>query len=189
MPEHAPAFDRVFADLRARADAWFSEEGVPAPERRVRTRIDMRYLGQNYELPVGVPAGPIDEIVLKQARAAFDELHAQRYGYASPDEPVEAVTFRVEASSASPQLAFSREPLGSADPTPARAGSRRLFLPERGHHVDAPVYDRALLAPGNRISGPALIEQFDTTTLVLPGEQARVDETGNIGTTLGSAAR
>lgn len=183
VPEHAPAFDQVFADLRARADAWFSDEGVPAPERRIRTRIDMRYVGQNYELPVDVPVGPIDEVVLKQARAAFDELHAQRYGYASPDEPVEAVTFRVEASSASPQLEFSRQPLGSPDPTPARPGSRSLFLPER---VDAPVYDRALLTPGNHISGPALIEQFDTTTLVLPGEQARVDVTGNIVTTLGS---
>jgi len=185
VPGQAREFDRVFAELRARADAWFSEEGVPATERRIRTRIDMRYVGQNYELPVDVPAGPIDEVVLKQARAAFDELHAQRYGYASPDERVEAVTFRVEASSPSPQLEFGRRPLGSADPAPARTGSRTLFLPDR---VDAPVHDRALLVPGNHISGPALIEQFDTTTLVLPGEQARVDVTGNIVTTLGSDA-
>src|SRR5690606_19816499 len=65
VPEHAVEFDRVFAELRAQADAWFVQEGVPAAARRVRARIDMRYVGQNYELPVDVPAGPVDEVVLK----------------------------------------------------------------------------------------------------------------------------
>ncbi|GAA2884378.1 hydantoinase/oxoprolinase family protein [Pseudonocardia halophobica] len=186
VPEAASEFDAVFADLRARAEAWFAAEGVADADRALRTVIDMRYVGQNYELPVEVPVGPMDEVALKAARTAFDDLHAKRYGYATADEPVEAVTFRVEATGATPQLEFARsEPVG-ADPSGALAGVRRLFLPERGDYVDAPVYDRDRLRAGNEIAGPALVEQFDTTTLVLPGEHAHVDPTGSILTTLGS---
>ncbi|MQA11692.1 MAG: hydantoinase/oxoprolinase family protein [Pseudonocardiaceae bacterium] len=184
-PDRLSTFDRVFAELAAQASAWFEAEGIAEEHRNVEKSIDMRYRGQNYELPVPVGNGTFDEIALKQARDAFDELHAQRYGYASVDETVDAVTFRLTASGVTPRPAFERQEPEGADPSAARTGTRDLFLPEREAYLPAPVYERALLRAGNELTGPALVEQFDTTTLVLPGEHARVDPHGNIVTTIG----
>ncbi|MBC3190811.1 hydantoinase/oxoprolinase family protein [Pseudonocardia sp. C8] len=183
----AADFDAVQAELRAEAARWFAHEGVAEHDRALRAVIDVRYVGQNYELPVPVPP-TLDEIALKTAREAFDELHEQRYGYAVPDEPVEAVTFRLEATGRTPLLRFDRAEPGGADPSAARAGTRPLYLPELGRHVDAPVYDRGLLRPGHEFTGPATVEQYDATTLVLPGEHVRVDATATLVTTLGRAS-
>ncbi|MDT2009954.1 hydantoinase/oxoprolinase family protein [Rhodococcus opacus] len=185
VEDRAGDFTRVLTGLSTQADAWFESETVAPVDRSARAVIDMRYVGQNYELPVPVPAGPFDAVALKTLRAAFDELHEQRYGYASPAETVEAVTFRFEAVAVTPRLSFDVAELSEPDATPAVVGSRSLFLPEVGDYTDVTVYDRAKLRAGNELAGPALIEQFDTTTLVLPGEHARVDATGNILTDFG----
>lgn len=177
-------FEAVLAELRAGADEWFAHEGVSSPDRKLHAVIDMRYVGQNYELPVPVPV-TLDEVSLKTARDAFDELHEQRYGYAIAGEPVEAVTFRLEATGRTPVLEFDRTEPGGTDPSEARIGTRSLWVPELGHHVDAPVYARDLLRPGHEFSGPAMVEQYDTTILVLSGEHVRVDPTATLITTLG----
>jgi N-methylhydantoinase A len=189
-PENVDTFASTFTGLEAQAAEWFATERISADGRHLRRVVDMRYVGQNYELPVGIASGTLDETSLKSARTAFDELHAQRYGYAQYDELVEAVTFRVEASGTTSRLEF--EPLKSArstDPAKAQISSRRLYLPCDGDYREVPVYDRSLLRAGHELNGPLLIEQFDTTTLVLPGEQAVVHENGNIITTLGGGAR
>lgn len=182
-PERLDTFHRVFAELEAQASAWFEAEGIAGRHRRIERSIDMRYRGQNYELPVPVGEGPFDEVALKRARRTFDELHTQRYGYAAAGETVDAVTFRLTASGVTPQPAFEQQEPGFPDPSAARTGTRELFLPEHEDYAPAPVYDRALLRTGHEFTGPALVEQFDTTTLVLPGEHARVDRHGNINTT------
>lgn len=178
-------FDAVLGELHQQASAWFDHEGVAAADRTVRAVIDMRYVGQNYELPVPVPT-TLDAVALKTARETFDERHEQRYGYAIAGEPVEAVTFRLEAVGRTPLLSFESAEPGPADPSAARLGTRRLSLPEGGGVVDAPVYGRDALHPGHEIVGPAMVEQYDTTTLVLPAEHVRVEETGTLRTTLGS---
>lgn len=177
-------FEAVLAGLRAGAEEWFTHEGVAGPDRALRAVIDMRYVGQNYELPVPVPV-MLDEVTLKSARDSFDELHEQRYGYAIAGEPVEAVTFRLEATGRTPVLEFDRTEPGDTDASAARTGTRSLWVPELGAPVDAPVYDRDLLRPGQEFTGPAMVEQYDTTTLVLPDEHVRVGATATLVTTLG----
>jgi N-methylhydantoinase A len=167
--------ERILAELRQRVDTWFELEGIGEPDRQVRRVLDLRYVGQNYELPVELPSGPARDW-LTTAAERFHTAHEQRYGHATPETPIEAVTFRVEAVGRVPKASLPRhEPVG-ADASGAVIGSRSAYFPEFGGVRPVPLYDRTRLQAGNVIMGPAVIEQYDTTALLLPGERARVDE-------------
>lgn len=169
-----------FADLGTRAAAWFAQEDVPEAARRLSRSIDMRYAGQNYEIAVPLPDSPLDQAVLDGLARDFAAAHRRLYGFEAEGEPVQLVTYRVEASGVVRKAAFARAEEGSADAGAAVAGMREVWLPEAGGFVRCPVYDRDLLQPGNRFAGPAIVEQMDTTTLVLPGMVARVDPWRNL---------
>jgi N-methylhydantoinase A len=102
------------------------------------------------------------------------------YGYSAPEEPIQAVTFRLEAIGLTPRAELRSSPAVGLDAGAACAGSRRVFLPETGGWTECPVYERARLEHGNRLSGPAVIDQMDSTTLILPGQTARVDAYRNV---------
>ncbi|MBO0847863.1 MAG: hydantoinase/oxoprolinase family protein [Pseudonocardia sp.] len=180
-PGAAAAFGETFQELAALADGWFDAEEIDHARRVVRRWVELRYQGQNYELPVPMPDGPVTEAVLGALTTAFAEAHERRYGYSAPEEPVEAVTFRLEATGTVPHADVVAGRLAS-DPDPAAAciGTREVYLPERGGFASCPVYDRSRLAPGHRLPGPAVVEQMDSTTLVLPGQRASVDRYRNL---------
>src|SRR5262245_58242455 len=176
-----PAMAEVFAELARRADEWFDGEGI-APEARSMVRtVDMRYAGQNYELPVAWPAGALGFGLRAELIAGFERAHEQMYGYTVAEEPVQAVTFRLAASSAArgparPSVATAASRRGWARAQgSAIIGSRDVWLPEVGKRVAVPVWDRARLEPGDRLEGPAIVEQMDATTLLLPAQTAAVD--------------
>jgi N-methylhydantoinase A len=171
-----PVFSAVFADLDAQADAWYEAEGLGADKRQTRWLLDLRYVGQNYEISVDVPAEGITEDWIALVIASFHLAHEKRYGYSTTTERVEAATFRVEAIGSVPQAGFPTFPIESADAAAAVRGTREVYLPEFGERVSVPLYDREALRPGNVITGPAVIEQYDTTALVLPDQIATVDE-------------
>jgi N-methylhydantoinase A len=164
-----PILHDAFATLTARAEAWFGAEDIPRHARRVVCTVDMRYAGQNYELPIALVDGA------GALAAAFAAAHQRLYGFAADDEPVQLVTFRVAASAIVPKASFTAQPDAGPDAAAAVVGYRPLWLPETGGFVDTPVYDRAGLRPGNVIAGPAIVEQMDATTIVLPGMTARVE--------------
>jgi N-methylhydantoinase A len=142
--------------------------------------VDMRYVGQDYELPVPAPAGTLGEADLARLEAAFHEAHAHAYGYSAADAPTELVSFRVALRvRAHPARLVQSEP-GGPDPSAARKGTRPVYFEETGSFVDCPIYDRARLRPGNVLPGPAIIEQMDSTTVVLPGQRASVDRWRNL---------
>ena len=159
----------AFGVLEARAEAWFEAEGIGAEARRIVRTVDMRYAGQNYELPIPVESG------VEDLAAAFAAAHRRLYGFAADDEPVQLVTFRLEASAVVPKARFVAQDDAGAEAGGAVMGRRSVWLPEAGGAVDCPIYDRALLRAGNRFSGPAVVEQMDATTVVLPGMTARVE--------------
>lgn len=169
-----------FADLEAQAEAWFASERIAA-ERQVLTRnVDMRYMGQNYELSVPMPAGPVTAESFAALRAGFEAAHCQRFGFIAGGETVQIVTLRLEAAGVVRKAAFrAHEPEG-ADPSAARIALRDVWMPEAGGFVETPVHARALLRCGNEIAGPAIVEQMDTTTVILPGMVARVDSYLNL---------
>lgn len=170
---------RIYDELVGQAHEWFEREEIECAARRVRRVADMRYVGQNYELSVELPDRPLATEDLPSILDAFHAAHEQAYGYAAPGEPVQFVTLRVEASGAVPKPELPRIARGGALED-ARVGTRRAYLPESGGWTAVPLYDRGRLGSGLRIPGPAIVEQMDTTVLILPGQVADVDEYGNL---------
>jgi len=175
-PAAVEVFAATFAELGAQAEEWFDAEGLDTVRRDLRWVLDLRYVGQNYEIGVDVPVEEITPEWVSLVAARFHAAHEQRYGYSSTSERVEAATFRVEAIGDVPQAAFPRQDLESADASAAVIGTRDVYLPEAGSRLTVPLHDRDSLRPGNVVMGPAVIEQYDTTALILPGQMAVVDE-------------
>ena len=153
------------------------EEGVPAAAVRVSYAADMRYVGQAYELEVPILA-PLNHDAVRDAVAGFHAAHERVYGYARTQQPVEFVNFRAvhRFPLPPPVLRASGRERGMADD--ARIGERRAHL--AGSFVATAIYERARLPLGARVSGPAIIEQADTTTVVPPRHAVVVDDAGNL---------
>jgi N-methylhydantoinase A len=145
-----------------------------AGETRLVRSADARYLGQGYELNVPLPAGPLDTAALARLRASFDEIYAARYGYANPREAVEVVTWKLSAVGGSPQVALAKLPQHSGEGT--LKGVRRAYFPEASGYLECPIYDRHALPAGITLTGPAIVEERESTTVLPPGVEAVVDE-------------
>ncbi|MFE2773007.1 hydantoinase/oxoprolinase family protein [Microbacterium resistens] len=173
--------DEVFDELTERAAAWFVEEEVEEAGRTLRPRLDLRYRGQNFELAVEVPAGHrfardgVDAVI-----ELFHEAHERVYGYRSEDATVEVVTFRLEASGSAAHVDVRRDEIHASEPEKAIIGTRSTCFDPAEGYVDTPVYDRARLTPGDVVTGPAIVEQMDTTTVLLPSDVCRVDAYRNL---------
>jgi N-methylhydantoinase A len=151
--------------------------------------LEFRYVGQGNELAVGVERLPLRSGDLDEYRRRFDATHARRHGTSAPDQPVEIVNYRVVALGRVPRVAQPELKIASDRVSTARVGQRRAVFPARpGRAVPVSVYDRSLLAPGHRVTGPAIIEQYDTTTVICPEQDMLVDRYGNLVVTLRAAA-
>jgi N-methylhydantoinase A/oxoprolinase/acetone carboxylase beta subunit len=171
----------MYEAMALQAAAVVRDAAVRGPVRLVR-EADARYVGQGYELTVPVPAGVLDAAALGRVRRRFDEVYAARYGYASPAEPVEVVTWKLSAVGTAPRVALAKAPTGEGD---ALKGRRRAWFPETGGWTDTPVYDRYRLAAGRTLTGPAIVEERESTTVLPPGVEATVDAWGNLIATVG----
>ncbi len=168
--------EALVAALSERVWAVLQAEGIARPQ--IQASLDMRYQGQSYELTVPL-ALPVTGEGVAQAVAAFHQLHAQRYGYAMPQEPVQAVTVRVRGVGPGARPSFPREEEGSSDASPAFLGRKPVWFQAQGP-TETACYQRERLRPGNRLEGPAVIFQFDTTMVVPPGWRVRVDGWRNL---------
>jgi N-methylhydantoinase A len=174
----ARRMQELFAALEADALAEAKEEGFASQEVQLTRLLDLRYPHQGYTLAVECPAtlaGDADKDALKRD---FDALHGRVYGQSAPREDAEIVTFRVQSEIAVPQLELARLEPGDGKPERALTGERTLHDIDADAAVTARIYDRAKLKPGDRVLGPAVIEQFDATTLVLGGQAATLDGHG-----------
>jgi N-methylhydantoinase A len=97
------------------------------------------------------------------------------YGFAPDDEPVQLVTYRIEAAGVVPKASFQAQPDAGEDAAGAITGRRDVWLPEAGGFITCPIFDREKLCAGNRIAGPAIVEQMDATTVILPAMTAYVE--------------
>ena len=170
-----PEIETALASLAAQADAWFAHEGIAPADRKIARTVDMRYAGQNYELAVPLPDGPPTQATLDKLAEGFFEVHRRLYGFVAEDEPVQLVTFRAEATGQVRKASLTAHPLVGPDASGAIREQRPVWLAEASNFVPCPVYDRDRLQPGNQFAGPAIVEQMDATTVVLPGMTARVD--------------
>jgi N-methylhydantoinase A len=169
----------IFADLERRAIAEARVEGFERGAVRLTRLLDLRYPHQGYTLPVTCPASVAAEDKAAVKRD-FDALHHAIYGQSAPKEEVEIVTFRMQSEIDVPKLEPSKLPEGDGNPQRAVAGRRSVYDLEAGRYVEVDVYDRQQLLAGDAILGPALIHQFDSTTLLLAGQVIDVLPAGTL---------
>ncbi len=182
-----PRINRYFNEMQAELSQQFDADRI-APEQVSFERFgDLRYVGQGYELKVGLPAGDITAGALAAVWEDFHAAHAREYGHAFRDSAIEVVNVRVTGVGAMPKITQLQAPNGG---TLAQAQLRRSTCVFRadGHlqEFDTPFYQRTLLPVGEDFPGPAIILQKDSTTVVPPGSSARVDSSGSILITLGA---
>ena len=176
----------TFAELTERARAQLAAEGFAPEAMHLRYFLEMRYAGQGYETPVPLDRVPLAAGALSAARTRFDVLHRQRHGHAAPEQPVEVVSYRVEAIGRVPRVQVAPLPPADAPVEMARVGERpALFLTLAAEPRPVPVYARERLRPGHRFAGPAIVEQYDATTVVCPEQEVTVDDWGNLLITRG----
>ncbi|HXM55228.1 MAG TPA: hydantoinase/oxoprolinase family protein [Candidatus Dormibacteraeota bacterium] len=163
--------DAIYAEMAAEAERLV--EGRPATYVR---EVDLRYAGQGYELTVP----------FERARDEFERLYARRYGMASPDEALEATTWRLTAVLETPPVELPR----ISGPAAAAVPRERLaYFPECGGYAATAVWERDALAPGQRVEGPAIVEERESTTVLPPGVAAIVDALGSLHVTSPSPSR
>jgi N-methylhydantoinase A len=178
VPDTLPALAACFADMERDVLGWLDRERVPAARRRLERWLDLRYVGQNFELPVPVPEETWRDGELEPLRRRFLDEHERVYGFAAADEPVQVVNARLVGRGLAEPPVLARLPRGPAAPPPAPVGRRRVWVDDARGFVPCPVYARAPLRAGQRLAGPAVVEQFDATTFLLPGQEAAVDDLG-----------
>ena len=181
--QRAGAFDsvvmeEVFDTLADRAERRLSADGVPPDRRICRRAADMRYTRQGAELTVGLGDGPISDAVLEQLVTDFHALHHRLYTFSDPAAPVEIVTLRLEAIGMTGDFTLP-EIAAASSVRPKPQGERRAIL-ERGPALPVPFYRRRALHADHVVSGPAIIEQFDSTVVLLDGQHARTDRYGTL---------
>jgi len=172
----ADVLNQGIAELARQAGDWFAREGVAPERRRQAWQADMRYRGQNFELPVPIDGTAYDTAGVDALMRAFEAAHEQAYGFAQADEPMELVSLRAAVTGLLDKPTLPAWPGGP----PALPGGSRRVLFEGSEWHEAPIYRRGELAAGQRLEGPAIVEQMDSTTPVFPGDTCRVDAWGNL---------
>ncbi len=180
LDENLPAAQRLIDDMLAEARIWWRDEGVPEDRRGLGIGVDMRYASQNYELQVQVDVDGPDPQIPSSAdlRTLFFAEHEQAYGFHNPEDPVDIVAVRLTASGHMPSPGAPAPAAGAAlRPEPSEI-RKTWFVGD--DPIETPVYQRSRFAPGAVIPGPAVIDQFDATTLLYPGDVAHVDAALNL---------
>ena len=193
----------LYADLEARIHNLF---GTPAPPSAWRRHAHLRYAGQGFELRIALPRGPVDDEFLERTRDTFDSRYEAEYGYAQRDQPAEGTDWFLTGGPAGATAAGPRpdakpeprpeqglertagsDPVDPASPpesgpaAPARTVRVRLAAAAgRSGWSECPVYDRDALRPGDRVEGPAIVAESESTLLLPADDAARVSRRGNL---------
>jgi N-methylhydantoinase A len=165
---------RILRELEAEA-AEAMARGEPADaETTTRFQVDVRYHGQGFELPIEVD---LDGFALQRVRSEFNAEHEQLFTFAL-DAEHEIVNLRAVVLSAASTVDAEQIDVGDADPSAAATATTTVWVDDA--EAEATLYERAALRAGNRVTGPAIVTEMDSTTLILPGHTGEVDRFGTI---------
>lgn len=169
--------ETYFQELEANARAQLKSEGLDPCLTKISRSIDMRYVGQAYEINIPLPHNA--HTIVSTAIDAFHSKHTQLYWWNDERREVQIVTLRVEATIEIPRLPLRRAKKAGSDPSAASKGRRNVcFL--NANPIDTPIYDRDRLTAGNVVTGPAVIESFDTTLVLNPEFRAEMNDLGQL---------
>jgi N-methylhydantoinase A len=172
-----PLVNSLYNSMRVEAEAVVRMGAPDAPLQEIRTGF-MRYRGQGHEVAVTLPAGPYGADSEAVFRVAFEATYRALYGRTIPKLEIEVLTWTLSLAEAKPLPVRIPDPPAAAAPKPS--GMRRIMDPGVRQLIDASIYDRASLAPGARIIGPAVIVEAETSTLVPEGFRAGPNAAGHI---------
>ena len=172
------ALEQTFRELEAQGRETLGREGMAEAAMEFRRQADLRYVGQSHELTLPLTTEALGPAQLEQLLDQFHRTHDRAYGFSAPGEDVELVSVRLSAIGqiAKPALA----PLAKAAGEATAKGHRPVYFAESEGYVDCPVYDRYGLGAGAVVQGPAIVEEIDSTTVVHPQYQVRVDDVGQM---------
>ncbi len=170
----------LLGELAESAARTLAGQGVAREAQHVSYQVDLRYHGQGFEIPVEVDVASLggSGAGLAALAAAFDAEHERLFSFLLEGNEHELVTARATVTGPRPNVQASALAEGGPDASGARVGTTRIWVD--GHHADADLYARTQLLAGNRVQGPAVITEMDSTTLVLPGHTATVHPSGSL---------
>ncbi len=168
---------KVLKGLAAEAAKALDQEKVPRAEQELRFQVDIRYHGQGLLLTIDVDMKNLEKKGLKAISEEFDRQHRQLFTFALNVDH-ELVNLRAVAQGKGIRVKRPVIATGDANPKAAAVGKQAAYMDKKD--VSAIVYDRGKLRAGNRIRGPAIVMEMDSTTVILPGHSGTVDKYGNI---------
>lgn len=172
---------QAFEYLEKEADDGLAVEGIPTHRRMLRRTVDIRYQGEAYEMEVDFPSGYLSPAAVAGVMDRFHLLYQRRFTYNQKEKrPVEIVHLRVTGVGMTDPPNLPLLEAGDESAEDAYKGARLVWFKETNGYIDTPVYYRERLLDGNVIPGPAVVESFGSTTVVLPRQVARVDRYGNL---------
>ena len=179
--------EEIFTELEEQGRAAIANAAIAPKQIESRRSMDMRYVGQEHVVTVDIALDHFasrDRVAIKRA---FDEEHERRYAVAAPDEPVEIASFARNGYRTAPRnLRLSTLLMAILTPAgEAYTGDREVYLTELEQFRQVPTFGRPHLRAGNRIDGPAIVEEHASTTVLMTGDTLHVDTFGNLDIQVG----
>ncbi len=180
--------ESIYAGLEADGRRAIAGAAVKPQKITIKRAVDMRYIGQEHAVTVDLPLSVFAKRDRKAIKRHFDAMHELRYGTSAPEERAEIVSLRTTVTGVMRKPPPEKIKRGrSAPPKAASTGRRPVYFNSKGKFVPTPTYARTALLAGNRITGPALIEEQASTTVLVPGDRLEVDAYGNLVITIAKA--
>jgi N-methylhydantoinase A len=174
----------IYGEMEEEGRAAVAQSAIRPDAVLIARAADMRYVGQEHAVTVDLPAAFFTAGDRDAIKRHFDALHEVRYGTCAPKEAAELVSLRVTVTGTMAKPPRAPIAAGAADATPR--SHRAVFFRTAGGFVETPIFDRTDLAAGQRIAGPALVEEHASTTVLAPGDMMLVDDYGNLDIAIGS---
>ena len=169
------AINRRLEEMEAEGRERLARAGVAAADVSVKRVAEMRYLGQGHEVEAPLPAGTLSGDSLAAITSSFESAYRALYHRLPQGVPIEALNWRVTTAGPAPHVTMRQAAPSGVRAGNALKGTRRAWFAEAQAYVDTPVYDRYALAPGVEFSGPAIVEERESTAVIGPGGRGRVD--------------
>ena len=168
----------LLSEMELEGQELLQASGVPTGQISYRREADMRYVGQGHEIHVPLPSGQLDNASIPLLTSSFEEVYRRLYERLSPSVPIEIINWRVTASGPTPEIRIQLPRAEHTAAQEARKGNRKVYFP--GGFRAVPVYDRYHLLPGMSFTGPAIVEERESTVIVGPDSRFRIDEQWNL---------
>jgi len=168
----------IYDELEEQGQAQLTREGIGEASQEIQRFAEIRYIGQAHEVNLPVPPGKITKAVSEEITERFHQAHFELFSHSSREAPTMFVTLAVKAIGRTPKPVFQCIEKGSGELS--TTDKRSVYFEEYRKHIETNIYERRNLLASHIVNGPAIIEQMDSTTVVLPHYQAIVDHVGSL---------